>query len=1122
MINTSDELVIINDELFPTQFSILLNQLLIKLEAIRGKVPDNYLSFSGPNDIGRNAFQFHVSRICFNEKVLRELYKALYVEPKTKEDLGRVLNISFPSDSHFKSFKAGCGLLYLWLWGNREIILSWRFNQSFLRGSKLDYENLIPNKLWKFIYKDKKFNSETQRLVLMTDWKNLEDVSLQDIWNAIRSGFRAEKTKTNLKRLLKAVLDTDKCQFSEANFRAFETFVAAIHLDKTGHIATLDIEQLTDYHSNYKSYGKDGKQKRYGNDVRNSNYLALKQLATRTQIEKYVKILPKHINRIKRRNKHSQNWWAFLHESDVYPGREHIKIHSLFPDWLSALEYYDAHGRARGGAAATLKTRRSQLRILVDYVFLYIPWYQEVNNHPDILIPYKISDFKRWAFWSNEPLKLARNKPEPPLTAKEYYKLRRSETTLSSFVNECSDFFDYVIAEHSDAESFNDLLIDESFNNPVNKDYDKEGSGKRRPTDKVAFPRKVIPFVLAAFDEFENVNYRIQQSILNGTIDGEKFRSELIKNEGMIIPADWDETFELKIDGKVIPVDIFPSLLSLLELVDSGKKRIFAFNSVFRMLRTAMHIGSRVQNTQWLDITLFDQFNFTTEQYFSNLHITVDKTNPHREVAIPSYIFKTLLREKQFQLEQIPTSPVRIYYEGNDSDGTYPEGIVPLFNNPQTNKPFNDSVYHKNWLKFLSFVEKEYNKFCRSEGRTDDCHQFVYIDSQREGGRKDNPRDPKFIYTKYFDANGTEYETEASEIVYRPVHTPHAMRNTFTVMRRFHVRDAVLMEQQGWSASGMVDHYAQGEYEQDRLERLEAADKAIRKGLTFRELKRQTKLLYGDNAIKPSAQGSAMRDALGTSSDDAIKSQHLISIKIPELGDYAGKDGVDIFRKSQNRADVAVYDDCICPVGGMCPAEVLDIIKEERRCAICPIAMFGLDHIPGLKAKARSLEFESKNKQRVLKNAIHRNVSSQTIESIDDRLTNDRLEISACVFIVNTLEQHAKKDQGQGEYVCRDPDLLRHAFKISLDCEDEIQSFLSRLVDAKAYPQFTSGDFLAKVEIAARRFVHGGVQFGEESFSDIDVVAGHIAAIMRKDKLTFDELSKSEILPQLQGLTNGS
>ena len=52
--------------------------------------------------------------------------------------------------------------------------------------------------------------------------------------------------------------------------------------------------------------------------------------------------------------------------------------------------------------------------------------------------------------------------------------------------------------------------------------------------------------------------------------------------------------------------------------------------------------------------------------------------------------------------------------------------------------------------------------------------------------------------------------------------------------------------------------------------------------------------------------------------------------------------------------------------------------------------------------------------------------------------------------------------------------------------------------------------------------VHGGVQFGEESFSDIDVVAGHIAAIMRKNKLTFDELSKSEILPQLQGLTNGS
>ena len=586
--------------------------------------------------------------------------------------------------------------------------------------------------------------------------------------------------------------------------------------------------------------------------------------------------------------------------------------------------------------------------------------------------------------------------------------------------------------------------------------------------------------------------------------------------------SDLGLSFELKIDGNIIEVNEIPSLLSLVELEENGEMRVYAFNSAFRMLRTAIHIGSRIQNTQWLDITLFDQFNTSIEQYFSNLHITVDKTNPHREVAIPSHVFKSLLLEKKFQLEQIPSQPVSIFYEGNENDGTYPEGITPLFNNPSINKPFSDSVYKERWLRFIMFVDFEYNKYCRSVGRPEDCHRFYYIDCRRKKGKKDNIRDPKIIRTKYTDGKGNEYETIASELIYRPVHTPHAVRNTYTVMRRFYVRDGILMEQQGWTSPQMVDHYAKGEYEQDRLERLEAADKVIRKGLTFKELKEQTKLLNDDNAIKPSAKHSAMRDALNTSADEAIKSQHLISIKIPDLGEYGGKDGIEIFRKSQNKADIAVYDDCICPVGGMCPVEVLNIIKEERRCAICPIAIFGIDHIPGLEAKARSLEFESENKKRVLKNAIHQNVSSQTIENIDDRLTNDRLEISACVFIINTLEQHAKKDQAQGEYVCRDPELLRNAFKISLDCEDETQSFLSRLVDAKAYPQFTSGDFLAKVEIAARRFVHGRVQFGEDRFSEIDVVAGHIAAIMRKNKLTFDELSRSDILPQLEGLTNGS
>ncbi len=1122
MINTSEELIVIDDKLFPAKFARRLSKILSKLENERGTVPDNYSSLARLDYIGRNAFQFYATQIRFDEEVLRELYTALYVEPVEKKDLERILDVSFPTERHFSSFREGCGLLFLCLWGHGDLVLSWRFNKSFLRLITFDHTALIPNKLWAFICSDKRFNYETQRLALITDWKCLEDVSLQEVWDAVRSGYKAKYTKTNFSALLKAALDIEECQYSNANFEAFKTFVTAIGTDKTGHIVSLDIGQLTKYHSDYKAFGKEEKQRRYGNDKRNLRYQNLKQLAETNQINAYVRMLPRHTTRIQKRTINNENWWSFLHEQDIYPGREHIKIYPRFSNWISAIEYYDAYQLAKGFSTTTNKVRRGYLRILLDYILLYIPWYQEINNHPDILVPYKVSDFKRWAFWSNEPLKSAINKPEPPLTLKEFFKLRRTKISLSSFVNECSDFFDYVIAEHSDAESFNDLLIDKSFHNPIIKDYDKEGSGGRRPTDKVAFPRKVIPFILAAFDEFERVNYRIQQSILKGTIDGLTFRRELTRNQGMIIPTDWGENFELKVYGKVLPVTSIPSLLSLLELDDNGEKRIYAFNSVFRILRSAMHIGSRIQNTQWLDITLFDQFNFSTEQYYSNLHVTVDKTNPHREVAIPSYVFQTLLLEKQFQLKQIPKEPIRIPYEGNDNDITYPEGIVPLFNNPQKNKPFNDSVYQKYWLKFMKFVDSEYNKFCRSEGKSEDCHRFVYIDCRRKEGRKDNPRDPKLMYTKYVETNGNKYESVASEIVYRPVHTPHAMRNTFTVMRRFHVSNAVLMEQQGWSVEGMVDHYAKGEYEQDRLERLEAADKAIRKGLTFKELKQQSKVLQGDNAIKPSALGSAMRDAINTSTEDAIKSQHLISIKIPDLGDYSGKDGIEIYRKSQNKTDVAVYDDSICPVGGMCPVEVLDIIKEERRCAICPIAMFGLDHIPGLKAKARSLQFESKNKQRVLKNAINRNVSSQTIESINDRLTNDRLEISACVFIINTLEQHAKKDLAQGEYVCRDPDLLRNAFKISLDSEDEIQSFLSRLIDAKAYPQFTSGDFLAKVEIAARRFVHGGVQFGEESFSDIDVVAGHIAAIMRKNKLTFDELSKSEILPQLQGLTNGS
>ena len=160
MINTADELIVTNTNLFPDDFSIRLKEILSALESVRGKVPDNYTSLSRADEIGRNAFQFYATQIRFNDDMLRELYIALYVEPLEKEGLERILDVSFPTDRHFKSFREGCGILYLFLWGHSDLVLSWRFNKSFLRLVNFDHAALIPKKLWSFICSDKRFNFE--------------------------------------------------------------------------------------------------------------------------------------------------------------------------------------------------------------------------------------------------------------------------------------------------------------------------------------------------------------------------------------------------------------------------------------------------------------------------------------------------------------------------------------------------------------------------------------------------------------------------------------------------------------------------------------------------------------------------------------------------------------------------------------------------------------------------------------------------------------------------------------------------------------------------------------------------------------------------------------------------
>lgn len=53
----------------------------------------------------------------------------------------------------------------------------------------------------------------------------------------------------------------------------------------------------------------------------------------------------------------------------------------------------------------------------------------------------------------------------------------------------------------------------------------------------------------------------------------------------------------------------------------------------------------------------------------------------------------------------------------------------------------------------------------------------------------------------------------------------------------------------------------------------------------------------------------------------------------------------------------------ICPVGGMCPQEVMNIIAEKRRCGLCPLALKCVDNLDPIYAKQRDLMREIKNEK---------------------------------------------------------------------------------------------------------------------------------------------------------------
>lgn len=940
--------------------------------------------------------------------------------------------------------------------------------------------------------KQRAIKADIIRFFQITDWKAPSDIDLDEVWVALREAAISFHTlKMAPVALVSEYANDSGCHYSVEDAAILRRFGCAAARLTDGHaLKNADFKAVKEYSKNSFIYGGQqhfGKKcdfatknrlckiKRSTRDGRQQCRDILIELANKNNIIEYSASFSKYL-------KDSNNNWM---KNGFYPGRDHVNVEQMAADWIDLGKTYLSTLK---GSHGSIKSAKAHLRILFDYIFCYLPWWFELNpDTKNVEFPSTPKQFKRVLFWKSEAAKAAGM--NLPMSAIEFFKLRRTEPQLYSYMLSVSRFFDWVREEAVHLMDVGLLReIDVSFLNPVNTEADSEGAPYRGPTDKIAFPIRVMPTVVEIYRALEDTLYSLQQYFINST----PYASEdcwRFTHSHTIDLTEFNLSMTINVPGfDQIVVSEIPNVVSWqsVEVFVGGTphKKVVPFLSAFRMLRTTLHAGQRMQNIQWLDIDEFDKLLTPTDEasYFNPLYLTIDKVDPGRTPLVPRFIMEMLLREKGFQLHQLADQPIKIHYEHNEQSGY--NKLRPLFRSFASPKrgPFSDSVYQDTWLNLLIFIEEMYNThFSGGE-----YHQFTYEEKAPENSKK-----PTLI---------------------KAVHTPHSMRNTYILYRKDLVDIQLIMAQTG-QTERVALHYAQAQPRGQLEALLEKADRVISTPIDLYA----DSGLFGESLVTPSRPNSAIRTRIAEDRQAAINEQRMLTINVPDMDGIDGDSGIKKL-KIQQDTQIAYFNECVCPTGGNCPVEVMGIIEESRRCGLCPMACFGIDHLPGVLAKTRTLTDAVASGQKQLAIASKKGLASDIEIKLKRTIRLNALEASALITVASML-RHARNQAMNDTYLARKPDLVEKAVEISLDTSLEASRFLSKLADANQFPEFASEAFMSQIERLARRLCNENPNLNIEGHDDITLVASHIASIMRNRGLTLSDLAQSK---ELLLLTNGS
>ncbi|KQT84967.1 hypothetical protein ASG51_02595 [Methylobacterium sp. Leaf465] len=720
---------------------------------------------------------------------------------------------------------------------------------------------------------------------------------------------------------------------------------------------------------------------------------------------------------------------TFRNKGNPYPTRMHAFPVDLWSTWSSALDEFFAH-RVRQGyeSLGKAETRR---HLIQDYLCCYLPWWIELHPGLDVSLPTDPSQFTRFGNWVEGMENGAA--PVPLLDFYRDIRMSKGDNGLNAFISFAFRFFEFCRAQ---APKLN--FSRQDFVNPVMPEFDRNISRSPQKTNKTPIPKALMPFILRYAYACESFFIEISNQILAGKLTKSDVKGiwRRVRKSEAFKASEYGLNVTFEYDGNSYTISEVPQLATWAERsvklgAQEVSKVVLPHLSSLRMIIVALETGIRFQGVQWLCKKAFHRLaagNMAGAELMP-LQVNTDKVRDRPwNTLIVRRAFEVLMREAAFQDQMVDDfQEVAVQYERREYTRFAP--VFPLFRSPYQEYPVSNQAYTTTWDRFLV-------SFCLWHRRA--------LNSQASNGmwRYVPEMDPLTGMPKVVMHLDGEESRPCSPIKVRLKHTPHSARSTFITSRS----GVLPIEITGWlvghTNTATTYHYTVENQEQVGA-RVLAASNSV-----WEPDPENPVHIRADNA------NSALRKSFQA---DRVRTEAAFGLQTLSLlnEDLQDVDGIMRLR-STPMSQVIFRETHICPVGEMCPSDVMDVIVEPRRCGVCPLAVKSVDHLPSIGAKMRQLLEQVREGGRLVERLKAKSEPDATVDAVQHRRRLDATEYegwrTSLLALTRSLDElgHASVDL----FHVGMPDAVRLHLRMVTRDASMAEFILHRLTDASGHPGF--------------------------------------------------------------------